>query len=190
MKKTLLTLAVFALCAIGRSQEVSLNEVLGPNNTFSDALYDVSFTYPPGWEVLGGSRWGKNNGENTFRFRPVWPSEAHPSVYYQRFSSENPRPANINQWFAESARKKEESRLAGIPDYRNVAQSLVFKKAGTLPSFSYLATYTMAGKPMAEYFVRVAGQQGYVMFFTMGRPEDITAIRAEIDRMAETVRVP
>lgn len=55
---------------------------------------------------------------------------------------------------------------------------------------SYTATFTRYGRPMMEYFVRVAGEKVYVMFFTVGSPEDINAIRADIDRMAESIRIP
>lgn len=191
MRKLLFLLAATTLSAPGWAQNVPLSEVLRPNNTFSDSVHGISLTYPAGWEVLGGFRWGKNNGENTFRFQPLWPSEAIPSLYYQRFHPDNPRPTDINAWFRESSQKKEASRAQGGGDYRNVPESFVFKKtSGGLASFSYLATFTAGEKPMAEYFVRVAGQEGYVMFFTQGPREDVEAIRGEIDRMADTVRVP
>jgi hypothetical protein len=190
MKRLLFITAITALCTPGRSQDVPLKDVLGPNNSFNDSVFGVSLTYPAGWELVGGFRWGTNNGENTFRFRPLWPSEVIPSMYYQRFSATNPRPADINVWFRESARKKEESRSEGGGDYRNVPESFVFKNVGELPSFSYLATFTAGNRKMAEYFVRVAGQKAYVMFFTQGALEDINAIRRDIDGMAATVRVP
>jgi hypothetical protein len=190
MRKLLLIIGILALCALGRSQDVPLKDVLGPNNSFNDPVFGVSLTYPAGWEVVGGFRWGKNNGENTFRFRPLWPSEATPSLYYQRFTADSPRPADINVWFRESAKKKEESRAGGGSDYQNVPESFVFKTVGGLPSFSYLATFTAGNKQMAEYFVRVAGQQAYVMFFTQGTRGEIDIIRPDIDRMAATVRVP
>jgi hypothetical protein len=192
MKALLFALVIVALCAPARSQqEVPLTDVVGSNNSFNDSVFGISLTYPAGWEVLGGFRWGKDNGENTFRFRPLWPSEARPSLYYQRFSADHPRPSDINVWFRESSRKKEESRSGGGGDYKNVPESFVFKTTtGGLPSFSYLATFTARKTPMAEYFVRVAGQQGYVMFFTQGTLDDINAIRPEIDAMADTVRVP
>src|SRR5687767_15744008 len=146
MNKLPFVIAMLALCAIGRSQqqEVPLTEILGPNHSFSDSVFGVSLTYPAGWEVLGGFRWGKDNGEDTFRFRPLWPSEARPSLYYQRFSETQPRPSDINEWFRTSAQKKEESRSGGGGgDYRNVPESFVFKKTtGGLPSFSYMATFT------------------------------------------------
>src|SRR5688572_7724774 len=184
MNKLPFVIAMLALCAIGHSQqqEVPLTEILGPNHSFNDSAFGVSLTYPAGWEVLGGMRWGKSNGENTFRFRPLWPSEAMPSVYYQRFSPENPRPPDIDAWFRESSRKKEEGRASGVPDYRNVPESFVFRKnAAGLSTFSYLATFSMRNQPMAEYFVRIAGQQAYVMFFTQGTLAEIEAVRAEID---------
>ena len=43
---------------------------------------------------------------------------------------------------------------------------------------------------MVEYYVRVAGHESYVMFIVQAPLDDIDAIRAEIDRMADTVRVP
>lgn len=190
MKKTLLALFVLTAAAFSRAQDVPLTEVLGPNNSFKDSLFGVSLTYPAGWEVVGGFRWGKNNGENTFRFRPLWPSEARPSLYYQRFTPEHPRPADITEWFRESARKKEESRGGPARGYRNLPESFSIKTVNGLDHFSYMATFTAGKQQMVEYFIRIAGKEAYTMFFTTGTFDEINAIRADLDRMAETIRVP
>lgn len=190
MKKLLFVCAAFALGPLLRSQEVDLKDFLGPNNSFRDPVFGIALTYPNGWEVVGGGRWGKDNGENTFRFRPVWPSPATPSLYYQRFLAANPRPSDFEAWFRESARKKAESRSQAIKDYQNVPDSFSFKTIAGQPSGSYLATFTVGNRKMAEHFVRVAGPTAYVMFFTQGSAEDVAAVRAEIERMAETVRIP
>lgn len=174
-----------------RSQEVRVQDVTGPNNTFHDPVFDVSLTYPTGWTLIGGGRWGKDGSENTFRLRPIWPSEAVPSIYYQSFSATNPRPVEINTWFRDSSGKKEASRRQVIPSYRNVPESLLFKTTSKgLPSFSYFATFELKGKTMAEYFVRVAGQKTYVMLFTQGSFDDLKSLQADIDRMADTIQVP
>ena len=190
MKKLLFTFAAFALCSLARSQAVDLKDFLGPNNSFHDPVFGIALTYPAGWEVVGGGRWGKDNGENTFRFQPIWPSPARPSLYYQRFSATSPRPSDFEAWFRESARKKEESRAQGVKDYRNMPETFSFKTIAGQPSGSYLATFTLGGHQMVEHFVRVAGPTAYVMFFTQGPAEEVAAIRAEIERMAETVRIP
>lgn len=168
-----------------------MKDVLGPNNTFKDPVVGVSLTYPSGWEMIGGTRWGPDYRENTFRFRPVWPSEAHPSLYYQSFRADNPRPADVNAWLREAAQKKEASRQTGVPDYRNVSDSVSLRTIAGRPGLSYVATFTDGrNRKMAEYNLRIVGEKAYVMFFTMGPAEDIFAIRSEIDRMAETVQVP
>ena len=190
MKKLLFAFATFALCSLARSQEVDLKDFLGPNNSFHDPVFGIALTYPAGWEVVGGVRWGKDNGENTFRFQPIWPSEARPGLYYQLFSATSPRPSDFEAWFRESARKKAESRSQGAKDYQNVPETFLFKTIAGQPSCSYLATFTIGGRKMAEHFVRIAGQTAYVMFFTQGSAEEVEAVRAEIERMAETVRIP
>src|SRR4051794_27016483 len=106
MKKLILAITLLTLGSLARGQNVAAKEVVGPNNLFHDPVLGVSLTYPAGWEVLGGFRWGKNNSENTFRFRPLWPNEASPSLYYQPFSADNPRPTDFESYFRESARKK------------------------------------------------------------------------------------
>lgn len=193
MKTTILFFLTLVLCAAGRSQSskpVELKDVLRPNNTFNDPVMNVSLTYPAGWEVIGGMRWGTDFRENTFRFRPLWPSETNPSMYYQGFRPDNPRPSDVNAWLLEAAQKKEASRQGGGANYRNDPQTLTLRTIGGRPGLSYVATFSSGDRQMAEYNVRVVGEKAYVMFFTFGPLEDILAIRREIDQMAETVRVP
>ena len=193
MKTLFLLVLSFGLCAASRSQDnkpVELKDVLGPRNSFNDPVMGVSLTYPAGWEVIGGMRWGPDLRENTFRFRPLWPSETNPSMYYQGFRPDNPRPTDVNAWLLEAAKKKEASRQGGGSDYRNDPQTLTLRTIAGRPGLSYIATFGSGSRKMAEYNVRVVGEKAYVMFFTFGPLEDVLAIRGEIDQMAETVRVP
>jgi hypothetical protein len=190
MKKLFVGLFALAFCVVARTQQVALTDVLGPDNLFHDAVVGVSLKYPAGWEVLGGMRWGAHGEQNTFRLKPLWPSEAMPSIYYQPFPATEPRPLNYDVWFREGARLKEASRAQGASDYRNVPGSFVIKTVAGHPTCRYLAHYTTAGRPMAEYIVRVAGEKSYVMFFTMGPVADVEAVCDDIDRMAASVQVP
>jgi hypothetical protein len=190
MKKIFIGIFALTLCLSGRSQQVALTDVLGPDNLFHDAVFGVSLKYPAGWEVMRGLRWGDQGAQNTFWLKPLWPSEATPAIYYQQFPDTEPRPINYDGWFREGARLKEASRAQGAHDYRNVPESFVIKTVAGHPTCRYLARYTTAGRPMAEYIVRVAGEKTYVMFFTMGPVEDVEAARADIDRMAASVQVP
>ena len=192
MKRLLLAFSFAALAVVAPAQgvNVEMKDVLGPNNSFRDPVMGISLTYPPGWEVLGGIRWGTDNRENTFRFRPLWPSQAGPSMYYQGFRPDSPRPTDVSAWLREAAQKKEESRKSGMSDYQNVPESLSLRTIAGKPGMSYLATFTSGGQKLAEYNVRIVGEKAYVMFFTMGPLDDVLAIRAEIDAMAETVQIP
>jgi len=193
MKSSLLIAIAVALCSLGRSQPMPLKEVLGPNNLFNDASYGVSVSYPQGWVVRGAQRWGKNNGENTVFFAPPAPSNARPSMYYQMFSPTMPKPepGKIEVYLRDIAESKERSRIgAGLSDYKNVPESLEIKQIAGRPGVSYFAVYTLGGQTMEEYFIRIVGEKGYVMFFVQGPAADVSSIRATVDRMAETVQVP
>lgn len=43
---------------------------------------------------------------------------------------------------------------------------------------------------MAEYFIRILGQTGYVMFFVRGPAKDVQAIIPTVYQMGGTVKVP
>ena len=189
MRNTLLALLALALASVARSQAVDLKTVLGPNRSFHDSEFGVKLTYPAGWEIATGGRWGKNNGENTFRFQPIWPSPAVPSLYYQRFSPDHPRPTDFEAYYRDAAERKAASRV-GLKEYRNLPETFSFRPIAGRPGCSYTASYVSGTRKMAEYFVRISGQTVQVMFFTQGPAEDIDTLRAEIDRMAETVQVP
>jgi hypothetical protein len=193
MKTLLFVTLSLALCTVARSQDqqnVDLTQILGANNSFHDSVMGVSLTYPAGWEVTGGMRWGTDFRENTFRFRPISPLRASPSLYYQGFRPDSPRPSDISAWLLEAAKKKEASRQLNAPDYRNDPKMMVVRDIAGKPGLAYLALFTLGNQQMAEYNVRVVGQKAYVMFFTMGPVGDVLAVRDDIDRMAETVQVP
>ena len=193
MKTALVLFAALALGVVGHAQDtqpVDLRKIIGPNNSFHDPVCGVSLTYPAGWEVTSGMRWGPDYRENTFRFRPLWPAEANPSLYYQAFRPDNPRPADVQAWLREAAAKKEASRYSPSSGYRNVPESMTFTTIGGRPALSYLATFKAGAEQMAEYNLRIVGEKAYVMFFTLGKINDVLSVRDEIDKMAATVQVP
>lgn len=181
-----------ALAAPAWSQSIPLAELIGPNNVIRDPLYGVSVTYPAGWEVRGGARWGKNNKENTISLRPIWPLESRPSLYYQPTSNfDRPAPGQEEAHFRHTAGTKAASRVqAGLKDYRNLEDTFTSLTINGRPAFRYVATFTQNGKRHFEYFTRVLGEQMMVMFFTMGPWEELEPVRREIDQMSATVQVP
>jgi hypothetical protein len=193
MKSSLLIAAAVAWCSLARSQTVPMEQVLGPNNSFNDALYGVSVSYPQGWVVRDAQRWGKNNEQNTVFFAPPPPSQARPSMYYQMFSPSmlKPEPGKIEPYLRDIAVSKERSRIGGgLSDYKNVPESFAFKQIAGRPAASYFAVFSLGSQIMKEYFIRIVGEKGYVMFFVQGPAEDVDAIRVAVDQMAETVKVP
>jgi hypothetical protein len=193
MKSSLLIAIAVALCSLGWSQPMPMKDVFGPNNSFNDASYGVSVSYPQGWMVRDALRWGNSNEQNTVFFAPPPPSAATPSMYYQMFSPTmlKPEPGKIEGYLRDIAVSKEGSRIrAGLSDYKNVPESFAFKQIAGRPAASYFAVYTLRGQMMEEYFIRIVGEKGYVMFFVQGPAEDVSAIHTAVDRMAETVKVP
>lgn len=192
MKTILAFLSGAALAATAWSQSIPLAELVGPNNLISDSRYGVTVTYPAGWEVRGGTRWGKNNQENTIAFRPIWPLESRPSLYYQPTSNfAAPAPGQEEAHFRYTAGTKAASRVqAGLSDYRNLEDTFTFLQINGRPAFRYGASFTQNGKPQFEYFTRVLGEKMMVMFFTMGPVEELEIIRREVDQMSATVQVP
>jgi hypothetical protein len=199
MKTILLTALAVGLAALllgaqvgsAGQTDVPLKRVMGANNSFNDPEYGVSLTYPAGWELVRGWRWGKNNEQTTFGLRRTKPSVATASLYYQKFSSESPRPPEIKDWFRDAFQKKEASRQKEARSYRNVPDSLRFETTSNgLPMCSYLATFMAGSERRAEYYIRVAGRETYVMFITQGSVKEIDEISTEVYRMADTVRMP
>ena len=171
--------------------EIVLENVLGPNNLYPDDLLGVSATLPDGWTVRGAGRWGENNRENTVSLSPETETTARPSMYYQMYPKEVPEPGQAEAYLRNIAEWKENSRIsAGLADYKNVPESFAFTDINGNPSLSYFATFTRGNEVMTEYFVRILGKKGYVMFFTQGRLEDVKAIMPPLQKMAGSVKVP
>jgi hypothetical protein len=171
--------------------QMSLAEMLLPNNGFHDPLFGVSMSYPEGWSVRNATRWGQNNRENTVFFSPGGDSQAVPSMYYQNYTDGPPPFGSSEAFLREQARKKEEQRNpGGVNDYKNDADSFVFREIDGRPTLSYFATFTRGDQVQAEYFMRVLGQRGYVMFFVRGPAKDVQAIIPAVHKAGGTVKVP
>jgi hypothetical protein len=170
--------------------QIVLSEVLGPNNSYRDDVFGISATFPEGWVARHAARWGDGNRQNTVSLDPGLPFT--PSMYYKRYqpAEAERRHTSAEAYFREEAAKKEASRLPGSPDYRNVPESFEFGEINGAPAMSYFATFTQGDKIMTEYFVRVAGQQSYVMFFTTGELESVRPAMPKIQQMAKSVRIP
>lgn len=192
MKPILALLLGVSLAASAWAQSIPVADLVGPHNLLRDSMYGISVTYPAGWEVRGGVRWGKNNQENTVSFRPIWPLESRPSLYYQPTSNfAKPAPGQEEAHFRYTAGTKAASRVqSGFSDYKNLEDTFTFLQINGRPAFRYVASFTQNGKPQFEYFTRVLGEQMMVMFFIMGPIEELPAIRREIDQMSATVQVP
>lgn len=112
-------------------------------------------------------------------------------MYYQMYSDRVPDLSASEAYLRQIAQSKEDSRSGnGTSDYKNVPSSFEFKQIDGRPALSYFAVFTTGNQVMTEYFTRILGQKGYVMFFTTGRLEDVQAIKPQIDQMASTVQVP
>jgi hypothetical protein len=171
--------------------DMKLDEMLTPNNGFVDPVFGVSVTYPENWAVRDAKRWGDFNEQNTVWF-VAGDSLATPSMYYQLYPEGSPPGAgNVEAYLREVARKKEESRNSRPgSDYKNDPESFVFRELNGNPSLSYFATYTQGDRVMAEYFVRVLGPKGYVMFFTNGPADHVRKIIPTVQQVGGTVKPP
>jgi hypothetical protein len=171
------------------STKIPLEQVLGPDRAFRDAMLGVALTYPEGWTVRNAIRWGKDQRENTVFFRAPEGS-ATPSMYYQRYPDGAPAPGDPEALLREQAQQKEAARQAGLADYKNDPDSFVFRDVNGHPALSYFATYTARDQVQAEYFTRVLGPNGYVMFFVRGPVNDVKALIPSVFQMSGTVTPP
>lgn len=170
---------------------MSLVGMVGANNLFHDDAWGLSMTYPDGWTLLRGMRWGEDHRENTLFMSPDVPSTARPSMYYQEFRDPAATRENAKTYLRGLAQWKENSRIAaGVSDYKNVPGSFAFTAIDGHPAMSYFATFSEGNDVRTEYFIRILGRQGYVMFFTSGRLEDVKPIMPAIEKMAASVKLP
>lgn len=171
--------------------KMPLSGMMGGGHLFHDDLYGIAVTLPDGWSITNGIRWGKKGGENTLFFSSPTGS-SHTSLYYQKYPGGAAPPLDQTQsYFQGQAQWKEQSRIsAGLSDYANVPDSFSYAPIDGHPALSYFATFTAGGAVQTEYFIRVLGAQGYMMFFTHGTLEDVKAAMPQIQAMAASVKVP
>ncbi|MCX6954241.1 MAG: hypothetical protein NTV51_18985 [Verrucomicrobia bacterium] len=175
----------------GAQTDIPLKQLKAPRNGISDAEHGVSLTYPSGWDVVRAFRWGDGNRKTTVVLRRSRPTEASVSLFYHEFGPEVTRPPEIREWFRSSFHEKQATKKKELTDYQNDPDSLKFgTTAGGLPRCSYLATFSAGSRRMVEYYVRVAGEKTYAMFLTRGFLSEIEAMRADIDQMADTLKLP
>ncbi|MEO7411849.1 MAG: hypothetical protein ABIZ81_00710 [Opitutaceae bacterium] len=171
--------------------QIAMADVLGENNFYHDDAFGVSAIYPEGWSIGGARRWGTNNSENTVGLIPPTPSTAQPSMYYQMYPNGYPELEGSEAYFRRVAQNKENTRIAGgMPDYKNLPGSFEFTEINGNPAVSYYAAYNRGDEVRAEFYVRILGKQGYVMFSVPGRMDDVQAIMPQLKQMAASVKVP
>jgi hypothetical protein len=173
------------------SIKMSLAEVLGPDNVFHDGLTGVSVKFPEDWVVRDAIRWGQDHRENTVFFNLPEGTAAVPSMYYQPYPNGAPAPGEAEAMLRSQAEQKEASRSDnGSNDYKNDPDSFVFRTIDGHPTLSYFATYTRGDAVQAEYFTRILGDNGYVMFFVRGPAKDVQALIPAVSQMSTTVKPP
>ena len=185
--------ASLLICPIATDAQIDipLKKLKAPNNAVSDAEYGVSLTYPSGWNVVRAFRWGDSNEKTTIGLQRTRSTVANVSLFYQKFGREAQRPPEIKDWFRSSFHEKQAAKQKELSNYQNDPGSLTYgTTAGGLPKCSYTATFTRGSARLVEYYVRVAGEKTYVMFLTQGTRSEIEAMRADIDQMADTLRLP
>lgn len=171
--------------------QMELSEVLFPNNVFHDPVFGVYAKYPDGWTVSKFRRWGAKNGENTVFLKPPEGSRAIPSMYYRKFTDTPPDRAYAEAVMRDQARLKEASRTErGMQNYKNDPESFVYREVDGNPSLSYFATYDKGDEVHAEYFMRILGDEGYVMFFVRGPVDDVSEVVTPVHEMGGTVTPP
>jgi len=170
---------------------IVLSEVLGPNNLYHDDAMGIAATYPEGWTVPIARRWGANNSENTVSLVPNYTTSARPSMYYQLYPNGYPELEGTEAYFRRVAQNKENQRVAsGAADYKNLPGTMDLTEINGNPAMSYVGVFGQGDNVQTEFFVRILGKKGYVMFFVPGRMEDVQAIMPQIKQMAATVKVP
>ena len=171
--------------------DIPMRKIQAPNNTINDREYGVSMTYPAGWSVAGARRWGQNIEKTSIELRRGRSAVARVGFFYQKFGGEVQRPPEIKDFFRNSFHEKQAAKQKELPNYQNDPGSLTYgTTAGGLPKCSYMATFTKGSDRLIEYYVRVAGEKTYAMFLTQGTRSEIEAMRADIDQMADTLRLP
>lgn len=173
--------------------KIDLAQALGPNNQYSDSLVGLSVTLPEGWTIRDAIRWGDGHRQNTVFLKTAVPSTASPSMYYKPYTPEESSSIasmGAQALLREQAQKKEASRSSGGSDYKNVPDSFHFFDVNGSPAMTYFATFTRGDQVMTEHFIRVLGPNGYTMFFTSGRFEDVKAIMPQLKQTASTVKGP
>ena len=175
------------------AENIDLALALGPDTRYHDAVRGVSATFPEGWKVQSATRWGNDHRENTVFLAPPGDTSARPSMYYKPYIPGEVAAlttTGAEALLRERARKKEASRVSGVPDYQNVPESFAFFDVNGSPAMSYFATFTFGNQVMTEHFIRMLGPNGYVMFFTKGKFEDVKAIMPQLRQMAGSVKGP
>lgn len=173
--------------------KIDLAQALGPNNQYTDTAVGLSVTLPAGWGIHGAVRWGEGHKQNTVHMKTDQPSSASPSMYYKPYTpgeSASIASMGAQALLREQAQKKEASRVNGSSDYKNVPESFHFFDVNGSPAMTYFATFTQGDQIMTEHFIRVLGPNGYTMFFTSGKFEDVKAVMPQLQQAASTVKGP
>ena len=148
-----------------------------------DVTSGVALRLPAGWAEASGGRWGDR--ETTLVLDG--PAGAHVSLYYRvaEARTEQQVTASLAKYVAQ---KTAQRKLEGLADY--AVREPKRHTVNGYPALSWTADFTERGAKMAEVVTYVESPTATGLFFARGAAGEAEGKRAQIDGLAEGVRLP
>ena len=158
-----------------------------PAAEYRDDTYSLTMKLTTEVQVQNVQRWGDQ--ETTVFFRTVM----GPAALYFRILHE-PRSFSVAEASklldAAIASKMQERLGEGNDGYHIRESGCTERTIGERPAISCIADFKNQGEDYSEYLTYVLSEKTTALFFAHCPPRDFDAMRAHLEKVIETVRIP
>ncbi len=156
---------------------------------YHDETTGLKFQEQPGWSIQTATNWGDR--ETTVALS-LANSTAQAALYFKPVDTTQPMsPGQLQTAMRNGSNSKAISRSnSGTVKYRNREDSFQTCKIKEQECLKYVADFEVDGKPMVEYFIRIANSKITAMFFARLPAADLETFREQFDKLAATLTLP
>jgi erythromycin esterase-like protein len=154
-----------------------------PAAEYKDDQYALTMKLTPEVQVQNVTRWGDQ--ETTVFLRT---GSGTASLYFKVLRE--PRPPSADLLKAALDSKVKQRLDEGTDGYHVRPYSCASREIAGRPALSCLADFKLGGADQTEYLTFVMSEKTTALFFARCPPGQMDALRAQVDKVIETVRIP
>ncbi|MSU50696.1 MAG: hypothetical protein EXS37_16685 [Opitutus sp.] len=181
---------------------IPLDEITGPNSSILDRKFGLSVTYPAAWIISKAERHsdglnqialkvpGASHVVMNYRSTTPWEGFNPAALPLKELGPKPTTPTEIDAWLRNYVQTAEQRTQEKVENHGIRAASMISRVVNGHPALSWSRDFEEAGEPRTSYSTLIYGENVIVRFWMGDAVANLEELRAEVERMIETVRLP